>query len=418
MTEEGTMSETKPIVAPVGAGDRIVSIDVLRGFAVLGILIINIQSFSMIFSAYLNPMSFGDLTGINRWVWILSHVLANMKFMTIFSLLFGAGIILFTQKAESKGLKPAGLHYRRTLWLLIIGLAHAYLLWHGDILVTYALCALWVYLFRRKTPKTLLIIAFILILIPSLLYFFFGWSIPFWPEESMQNNMQMWAPTAEQMSYELEAYRSGWIGQMDHRIPSSIALQTFVFLIFHGWRVTGLMLIGMALFKSNVLSAARSKKFYKWMFTVGLVIGLSLIITGVIRNFSEGWTLKYSMFYGWQFNYWGSLGMAAAYIALIMLVCQSAKFIAIKTRLAAAGRMAFTNYLLQTIICTTIFYGHGLGLFGKVERWGQALIMIGIWILILFISPIWLKHFRFGPVEWLWRTLTYLKAQPMRREPA
>ncbi|MFH1754581.1 MAG: hypothetical protein ABIA59_02650 [Candidatus Latescibacterota bacterium] len=142
------MNDVSSLPAPIAPGERSVSLDVLRGVAVLGILIMNIQSFSMIEAAYLNPSSYGDLTGLNKWVSIVSHIFADQKFMTIFSILFGAGIVLMTSKAEATGRKSAGLHYRRTFWLLVIGAMHAYLLWHGDILVLYALCSLGVFWFR------------------------------------------------------------------------------------------------------------------------------------------------------------------------------------------------------------------------------------------------------------------------------
>lgn len=407
------MPEEK-LLQPVAPPERLASLDVLRGFAVLGILLVNIQDFSMVFAAYLNPTAFGDLTGLNRWAWMLTHVLGDQKFMTIFSLLFGAGILLVTSKAESKGLPPAGLHYRRIFWLFVIGLMHAYLLWRGDILVAYAVCAVWVYLFRKKKPKTLLIAGAAFILIPTLLYLLFSWSVPYWPPEAVESNLQMWAPSAEQIAQEVAVYRGGWLQQMGHRVPSAIAFQTFIFLIYIGWRVTGVMLIGMALFKWRVLSADKSGRFYRIMLAAGFGIGIPLIVTGVVRNFSAGWAWPYSMFVGWQFNYWGSLGVAAGYIALVMLLCRSARLLALRERLAAVGRIAFTNYLLQSLICTTLFYGHGFGLFGKVQRWQQVLITIVVWTILLIISPLWLRRFRFGPVEWLWRTLTYRKAQPMR----
>lgn len=399
---------------PVAPPERMASLDVLRGFAVLGILLVNIQDFSMVFAAYLNPTAFGDLTGLNRWAWMLTHVLGDQKFMTIFSLLFGAGIFLVTSKAESKGLPPAGLHYRRIFWLFVIGLMHAYLLWRGDILVAYAVCAVWVYLFRKKKPKTLLIAGAAFILVPTLLYLIFSWSVPYWPPEAVESNLQMWAPPAERIAHEVAVYRGGWLRQMGHRVPSAIAFQTFIFLIYIGWRVTGVMLIGMALFKWRVLSAERSGRFYRIMLAAGFGIGIPLIVTGVVRNFAAGWAWPYSMFIGWQFNYLGSLGVAAGYIALVMLLCRSARLPALRERLAAVGRMAFTNYLLQSLICTTLFYGHGFGLFGKVQRWQQVLITVAIWTILLVVSPLWLRRFRFGPVEWLWRTLTYKKAQPMR----
>ena len=152
--------------------------DVLRGIAILGILIMNIQSFSMIGAAYINPTAYGDLTGMNKWVWVLSHVFADQKFMTIFSILYGAGIVLITKKAESKERLAVGLHYRRTFWLLVIGLMHAYLLWYGDILVTYGLCALVVFLFRKASPRKLLIIGLLVISVASVLYFFLGGQYP------------------------------------------------------------------------------------------------------------------------------------------------------------------------------------------------------------------------------------------------
>ena len=401
-------------IEPIAPAERIASLDVLRGFAVLGILIMNIQDFSMISAAYLNPTAFGDLTGPNLWTWIISHVLADQKFMTIFSLLFGAGILLVTRKAESRGIRSAGLHYRRTFWLLVIGLMHAYLIWRGDILVAYALCAFWVYLFRKKTPQSLLVAGSVFILIPCLLYLFFNWSVPYWPPESVQENLQFWAPSAEKIAQELTTYRGGWLQQMDNRVETAFLFQTFVFMILIGWRVTGIMLIGMALLKWGVLSADRSRKFYRIMLVAGFGLGMPLVITGVARNFDAGWAWPYSLFIGWQFNYWGSLGIAAGYIALAMLLCKSDWLPAFRIRLAAVGRMAFTNYLLQSLICTTLFYGHGLGLFGKVQRWQQIPITIGVWLILLVISPFWLRRFRFGPVEWLWRTLTYMKAQPMK----
>ena len=145
------MSNTNPL--PTQPKERIIALDFLRGFALLGILLMNIQSFAMPFAAYFNPTAYGDLTGVNRWVWIGSHIVADNKFMTIFSILYGAGIVLITQKLEKKGHGSAGLHYRRTFWLLVIGMAHAYLLWYGDILVTYALAALLVYFFRKRSPR-------------------------------------------------------------------------------------------------------------------------------------------------------------------------------------------------------------------------------------------------------------------------
>ncbi|MBC8182012.1 DUF418 domain-containing protein [candidate division KSB1 bacterium] len=407
------MTQENNLLSPVSITQRIISLDVLRGFAVLGILIMNIQSFSMIGAAYLNPDAFGDLTGLNKWVWILSHIFADLKFMTIFSILFGAGIILFTNRVAEKGYSQAKLHYRRTFWLLVIGLMHAYLLWYGDILVIYALCALFIYLFRNLSPMKLFVIGIILISVASMLYLMSGLSMQFWPPEAIENTLKGWRPNDELVQSEVLAYQGGWLGQMSKRIPSALALQTFLFLFLFGWRAGGLMLVGMALYKWGVLKAERTKRFYTISIGIGFGIGLPLIIYGIVRNFAAGWILGYSMFIGSQYNYWGSLLIAFAYVSLIMLFCLSQIGEKIKSLFAAVGRMAFTNYLLQTIICTTIFYGHGFGHYGEVERSTQILIVLCVWIFQLIISPIWLRFFKFGPFEWLWRSLTYWKIQSM-----
>jgi uncharacterized protein len=413
-TKEANVNQASSEALPVAPSERIVSLDVLRGVAVLGILIMNIQGFSMIQAAYLNPTAYGDLTGLNKLVWVLSHVFADQKFMTVFSILYGAGIVLLTGKIELTGRAAAGLHYRRTFSLLLIGLTHAYLLWHGDILVTYALCALVVFLLRKSSPVKLLVIGLLVISVSSALYLLFGWSMPYWPAEARQETMAHWKPAVESVQRELAAFRAGWTEQMPNRVGTSFWHQTFVFLIWGGWRAGGLMLVGMALFKWGVLSAERSRRLYATLAAIGLGVGLPIVAVGVVRNFAAGWSLEYSMFLGWQFNYWGSLLVGLGYISAVMLVCKMALHNRVIRLFANVGRMAFTNYLIPTFICTGIFYGHGLGLFGKVERVHQILIVLGVWTVQLVVTPIWLRYFRFGPVEWLWRTLTYMKLQPMR----
>jgi len=400
-------------VMPTPPSERIYSLDVLRGVAILGILIMNIQSFAMIEAAYINPTAFGDFTGLNKWVWILSHLFADQKFLSLFSILFGAGVILITQRAKIKGYKSTSLYYRRTIWLLIIGLIHAYLFWHGDILVTYALCGFIVYAFRNLKPNTLVIVGLIVFSISSLLYLFFGWSMQFWPPEAFDGTMQSWLPNQEIIDKEIAALQGTWLQQMAHRVPSSLKFQTFIFLIFTGWRAGGLMLIGMALYKWRILSAERSGKFYRIMTIAGLTTGFVLILIGIKNNFAYNFDFKYSMFIGWQFNYWGSLFVAMGYIGIAMYFLKRGKNIVLNW-FAAIGRTALSNYLLQTIICTLIYYGHGLGYFGQVDRVSQILIVFGVWIFQIVVTNIWIRYFQFGPVEWLWRSLSYLKVQPLK----
>lgn len=400
---------------PIAPSDRIISLDVLRGVAVLGILIINMQSFAMIEAAYLNPTAYGDLTGLNKWAWILSFVFGDQKFMTIFSIMFGAGIVMMAERVASRNQSPASIHYRRMLGLFLIGMLHAYLFWHGDILVAYAICASLAFFFRKLAPAKLAVFGLILIAVASGLYFLFGWSMQFWPPEALAQNLAMWRPGPEIIAKEITALQGSWVAQMAQRVPASLKFQTFVFLIWTGWRAGGLMLIGMALYKWGVLTAERSPRFYRVMLAAGLLVGLPVVIYGVVRNFAAGWAYEYSMFFGWQFNYWGSLFVSLAYVAAVMLICKSGMLTSVTRRLAAVGRTALSCYLLQTLIATTIFYGHGLGLFGTVERTWQLMLVVAIWLVLLIVAPLWLRHFRFGPVEWLWRSATYWEWQPLRK---
>lgn len=401
-------------ISPVDSGDRIRSLDILRGFAILGILIMNIQSFSNIEAAYLNPTTYGDFTGINKWIWILSHVFADNKFMSIFSMLFGAGIILMSFKIEDTGKKPAGFHYRRIFWLLLFGLVHAYLFWYGDILVAYAMCALLVYLFRKMKPGWLLFFGFLSMFTGFALYMFFGMTMEFWPEENIQSTMLFWSPAVEQIQSELNAYQGTWLEAFHQRVPMTIMMQTMVFLVNVSWHAGGLMLIGMAFFKLGILSASRSNRFYFISLISGLLIGLPLILIGIRQNFNHEWSFEYSMYFGSLFNYWGSLFVSYAYISLVMLLVRNKAIEWCLKNLANVGRSALSNYLLQTIICTSLFYGYGLGWFGKTDRWQLVLIVIGVWIIQVVLTRVWMKQFRFGPAEWAWRSLTYWKVQPLK----
>jgi len=406
--------QTGPVTEP----ERIHSLDALRGFALLGILVMNIQAFSMPFSAYPNPTNYGDLTGANFAVWLLSHVFTDQKFMTIFSMLFGAGVVLMTTRVAARGDRPARRHYRRMLWLLLFGMLHGYLLWFGDILFLYAVCGMIVYPFRKLSARKLLIIGLLGIAVASAISLVFGLTMPYWPEREVANmENEMWSPPPEKLGAEVATYRGGWFEQMMHRVPTYFQLQTFFTLIFF-WRPAGLMLVGMALYKWGVLSAERSRDFYARWIAVAALVGVPVILYGVQRNFATGWNVRQSMFLISQYNYWGSLLVSMGWVGLLMVLYKASMLQRLMEAFAAVGRMAFTNYLLQTILCTTIFYGHGLGLYGSVPRVGQIGVVFGMWALQLIISPIWLRYFHAGPFEWIWRSLTYGARPPFRRMPA
>lgn len=400
---------------PVTAGERIESIDVLRGVAVLGILALNIQSFAMPGAAYMNPTSYGSLEGINYWCWYLVHLFGDLKFWSIFSMLFGAGILIMTGRCEATGRSAAGVHYRRMGWLLVIGLLHAHLVWYGDILFTYAMCGLVLYLARRLPPAVLIGLAIIPLGIASLISLGFGWMLVSMDIPEMREGLaEAWTPTAEQLQRELTIYRGGWVGQLGHRVPTAIFMETFLFLFVFSWRSAGMMLIGMGLFKLGVFSAARSRSFYAALVAIGALVGVPVVAYGVWRNEQAGWAIEYSFYFGPLYNFWASIFVALGWVGAVMLVCKTPVLRPLTRPFAAAGRMALTCYLLESIIATWIYYGHGLGRFGHFERWQMLLTVAGIWAFLLVFSPLWLRVFRFGPFEWLWRSLTYMRPQPMR----
>ena len=397
---------------------RIDSIDVLRGFALLGILVMNVQLFAMPDAAYFNPTAYGDLEGANLYVWLGGRLLADQKFMTIFSMLFGAGIVLMTARAEARG-DATRVHYRRMGWLAVIGLLHAHLLWFGDILFLYAVCGMLVFPFRRQSPGRLLAIGTATLAGGAAIFAGLQASLPYWPEEALAEvTVGAWQPTRAIVDDALATYRGGWLEQLPVRSASALGFETFMLAIWGAWRAGGLMLIGMALYKLDVFGARLSRRFYGALVAAALVAGIPVEAYGVALDFEFGWALDWSLLQGRQFNYWPSIAVSLGYVGLVMLACRSSVLRPATRPFAAVGQMALTNYLLQTVICTTIFYGHGLGHYGSVDRSGQLGVVIGVWTVQLIASPLWLRRYRFGPAEWVWRSLTYGARPPFRRTTA
>ncbi|MFQ5512309.1 MAG: DUF418 domain-containing protein [Candidatus Krumholzibacteriia bacterium] len=412
---DATAARADDVAKPVPASERIASLDVLRGFAVLGILIVNIQSFAMIDAAYFNPSAWGSMEGSNGVVAAMTHILADQKFMTLFAMLFGAGVVLMTARREEKGQPSKRLHQRRMTVLLAFGLLHAYGIWHGDILVPYALCGFIVYPFRKRSPKFLIAAGILAIAVASAVSLLSGWSMQYWSAEQLGEFKAEWHPGGDLLSRELSAMRGGLVEQLRHRAPEAFEFQLFVFLVWGVWRAGGLMLAGMGLFKLGVLSARRSRRFYATLAALGVGVGLPVTGWGWYRNVQAEWDIEYSFFFGSQYNYWASLVVSLGWLGMVMLVCKSSVLRWAKASLAAAGRMALSNYIGQSVICTAIFYGHGLGYFGRVDRLGQLAIVASVWAVQLAVSPLWLRYYRYGPLEWLWRSLTYGRAPAMRR---
>lgn len=400
--------------APVSLKERIGSLDVLRGVAVLGILLMNSVCFSMVFAAYENPSVYDDLSGGGWWTWLTLHLFADQKFMTIFSVLFGAGVCIFMERAEAKAHDAWQLQLSRMGWLLFIGLVHAYLIWYGDILVTYAFAGVAIAVVRKWKPMTLFLLGLGSALGITLgTLFLFGLTVSYWPPEFIEGMRSSRDLGSDGNIVETAAYTGSWGGQLMHRIPTSLGMHLFVIPVFIFWRAAGLMLIGMALYRWGVLSAKRSMKFYSTMVVVGLLVGLPLIGVGVWQKSISGWDPVRQHFVDGNWNIVGALFIACAWIGLVMLVCKNQWFPFARKAIAAVGRMALTNYIGQSLICTYLFYGHGLGWFGQVGRVQLLGIVAVIWIFQIIFSLVWLRFFRFGPLEWAWRSATYMKLQPL-----
>ncbi len=205
--------------------------------------------------------------------------------------------------------------------------------------------------------------------------------------------------------------RGSYLQIARERAPGSLYMQTMLFGTFVGWATLGRILIGMGLMKLGVFSGERSRRFYLVLMLLGYGLGLPLVATGASGLIRNQFDVVYKFGGGMEYNSFASILVALAHVGTLLLVYKAGAVQWLTRRLAAVGRMALSNYLAQTIICTTLFYGYGFGLFGKLDRFQLAGVVVAIWALQLWYSPIWLKHFRFGPFEWLWRTLTYGKAQ-------
>jgi len=403
-----------PQAGPTLGRSRIDSLDVLRGFALMGILIMNIQSFSMPSDAYFSPNVYGNLEGANALIWVLGYIFVDMKFMAMFSMLFGAGVVLMSQHRDAAGAPVVALHYRRMALLLTFGLIHAYVIWHGDILVSYAICGMAVFWVRKWPVRRMLICGAVLIAFGSWIYMLGGISVMASEDfaEQFRSDFEM---TAVEIEEELAAFRGGWMDHLPIRAYEAAGLQTFVLPLMFFWRVSGLMLIGMAMFKSGVLSVQRSTRFYIWMAVLGGGLGIPLSAGGAYWAWLMEFDGAHMFTFGALPNWYGSVGVALMWIALMMLFVRMPILGGVKSVLGAYGRTAFTNYIGQSVLATFVFYGYGLGWFGSLERTGQVGVVAAIWALQLTISPIWLRYFKFGPLEWVWRSGVYKQLQPMLR---
>ena len=432
--------EYSPAACPVSGKERLASVDTLRGVAVLGILAMNIYAYALPHMAYSNPTVMGGFSGIDRLTWWMSHLLFSFKMMPVFGMLFGAGLVLMYERFIPKGISFRRFWFRRILWLMLIGAAHGYLLWVGDILFLYSICGLFLYLFRKKSVKKLFIgaaIFYIIGFLPGLggAYYFGMIRDELLPriEQKVEAGEELtvkekahrdrwnetkkhYDPTPEELEENIAIYRNGYIGILKDRAPLYLMVTTLMVIFGSFWPAMGLMLAGMALLKLGVFSASRSKRFYLILAGIGYGAGLSLAYLSARGMIVHEFSFVEMFRIDGPLNQFGGPLVALGHIGLVMLACRTGILGGLRKRLAAAGRMALSNYIAQTLICTFIFYGYGLGLYASIGRVGLMLFVLGVWIVELIVSQLWLGRFRFGPMEWLWRTLTYGSRQPMRKQ--
>jgi len=435
-----TETDKSPTTAPVTNSNRIDSLDILRGIAVFGILLMNISAFGLVWQAYGNPFAAGGSDGINLILFQVMNVGFEGTMRGIFSMLFGAGIVLMTERMENAGagLTTAEIHFRRMSWLLLFGVIHwALLLWTGEILFAYSLCGFFLFAFRKLAAKAqfgiglaaLLVAAFMLnqgyqetvslseeasaaeAVIAS------GGT----PNHEQQTSLDSWqekqaeyVPTDESNAM-FEGWHSGsyWnavTAQFDFSYEFQWNNAPF-WLIFD---MMPFMLIGMALLKWGVLSAERSTAFYLVLLAGGYGVGISLGLyeLSILAAGDYGPVASAEANRTYQFS---RLAMVAGHLGLVLVAIKLGLIKWLQRGFAAAGQMALTNYIGQTLICTILFYGFGFGLYGQLERYELYMLVGAIAAFEIIFSVIWLRNFRFGPLEWIWRSLTYWKRQPFRK---
>ncbi len=380
-----------PASGPVSESDRILSLDLIRGVAVLGILLMNAVHFRYGGLPYRNISAGGSDTGLDWAIAILGEILVDQKFMGIFSLLFGAGIFLFIERAARREKRPTLLNAWRNILLLLMGLVHM-AVWEGDVLTAYAISAFVLLLLRRLPSRAMIVLGvgiFLTSVIPSLL-------------------AQAWVNTTDISLAGIWTQPEGGVE------PSGTGYDSLSGLVAIGYfmRALGLILVGAGLYRTGFMQGALSDRFYRRMALGGLAVGLSLATIGVIVTQMGDYDRDVS-FIGEIPNTVGTIPASLAYMSLIILWQRTSGFAWLKGRFIAVGRMALTNYLAQTAFGVLIL----THLLADVEigRAGVLLFILAVWALQLWWSPAWLRRFRFGPMEWAWRTGTYRRRQPLRR---
>jgi uncharacterized protein len=405
------------------ATDRIFSLDMIRGVAVMGIFSVNVIAFAMIEAAYFNPHAYGGWHGADLGLWATNMLIVDGKMRTLFSMLFGASTLLVIERAEASGLSGPQVHIRRMLVLLGFGLVHYYLIWIGDILALYAVSGLVAFLFRRLPVHRLVALGAAFLVGGMLLFTGFMFSqyqadIAAHAPAATQQAIKEWNeglgsfyPSAAKIAEDKALHIGSWLGLVQYNLGhwNQFIINTLVFMP----DTIGLMLLGMAAYKSGFLTGEWGDADYRRVVRIAIPIGLAcgaiIVAYDISSNFYIIGVLSAFLIMAVPFI----TVMAFGYAALIILLSRRQGWLA--RRIAAAGRAAFTNYLGTSLIAAFVFYGWGLGLYGSVSRWQAWLLVPFVWTIMLAWSKPWLEQFNYGPLEWAWRSLARGKLQPMRK---
>ena len=381
-----------PILADMSLQDskRIESIDLLRGFSLLGILVMNIQAFGMPVAAYFNPLVYGSFTGSDRFVWWITRLFFDVKFLSIFSMLFGSSLVLAGGRAQAR---------RRLGWLLIFGLIHGYLIFFGDILFSYAVVGLLILPARDWSVGRQFRIALPLLAITPITLMALGFGYEWLPDSWRLELLK--TVTDIDVAKDLAIFRSPYLEQLPHRAEITFSNHIFGTILESGWQASGCMLLGMAAVRSGFF-----ERTHRSLRLAGVLFGVGLLLTtgGALFMWREDFAPRI-WFFGQALHSAGVYGIAFGWVSFIVALSKVSGLQRFLGQVARLGRVAFSAYILQSLVGILVFSGLGLGQFGAWTRTELFIAPFFIWGVQILMAQAWTSRFRVGPLEALWRGL-------------